>query len=69
MVAIVSKKDGKPREGRGFGRAELKKVALDNKKALRLGIPIDLRRKTVHEENIEKLKKYLKTIETSKAKN
>jgi large subunit ribosomal protein L13e len=64
--AVVFKRDGKPREGRGFSREELKKVSLDSGKALRLGIPIDLKRRTLHEENVEKLKEYLKTVEKPK---
>jgi len=64
IASVVFKKDGKPKEGRGFSREELKKVALDSKKALRLGIPIDLRRRTLHEENVKVLNEHLKTVKT-----
>ena len=63
------KKDGKSKEGRGFSKEELRKVALDFKKALKLGIPVDSKRRTVHEENVEALKEYvgsLKKAETRK---
>ncbi|MGQ9564967.1 MAG: ribosomal protein L13e [Candidatus Bathyarchaeales archaeon] len=63
VYAIVLKKNGKLKKGRGFSREELRRVALDYAKALRLRIPVDLRRKTLHEENIERLKEYLKTVE------
>jgi len=66
VYAVVLKKNGKPRKGRGFSREELRRVALDYAKASRLRIPVDLRRKTLHEENVEKLKEYLKTVEKPK---
>ena len=47
------------REGRGFSLAELNKVGLNFKKAIKLGIPIDKRRKSCHEENVHTLKKLL----------
>lgn len=48
----VLKKGGKPRDGRGFSRSELKQVGSYPKEALRLRIPLDVRRKTAHEENV-----------------
>jgi large subunit ribosomal protein L13e len=65
ITAVVFKKNGKPKEGRGFSKEELKKTALDCKKALRLGIPIDLKRRTLHEENVEVLKEYLKSLKSA----
>ncbi|OYT39985.1 MAG: 50S ribosomal protein L13e [Desulfurococcales archaeon ex4484_58] len=50
------------REGRGFSRGELEAVGLDFKKALKLGLRIDKRRKSVHEWNIKALKEYLEKL-------
>lgn len=64
MTAIkpmVFKKGGKQRYGKGFSREELKNAGLCLKEALRLGIPVDSRRRTVHEENINVIKKFLKS--------
>jgi large subunit ribosomal protein L13e len=47
------------REGKGFSLLELKTVELTAGKAKKMGIPVDLRRKTSHEENIETLKEFL----------
>ncbi len=62
LTPILRKDAGKkPRRriGRGFSKGELEAVGLDFKKALKMGIPIDKRRKTVHEWNIEKLRNFL----------
>jgi len=59
MKPTVFKKGGKRRSGKGFSREELKKAGLSLKEALRLGIPIDSRRRTVHEDNINAVKKFL----------
>jgi len=58
IQAVVWRKT-KERKARGFSRAELKEVDLSLKDALKLGIPIDKRRRTKHEENVETLRKNL----------
>jgi ribosomal protein L13E len=58
---IIFKKDGKKRCGKGFSREELKKARLSLREALKLSIPIDSRRKTIHEENVNTIKKFLKS--------
>jgi large subunit ribosomal protein L13e len=68
----VFKKGKKQRCGRGFSREELKKAGLNVKEALRLHVPIDSRRRTVHEENVEAIKNFLgskKPISKSKRKS
>jgi len=56
---MVARKDGKMRFGKGFSKGELKEAGVDFKQALRLTIPVDLRRKTRHEENVSALKQRL----------
>jgi ribosomal protein L13E len=55
----VFKKGGKQRYGKGFSREELKKAGLSFKQALKLGLPIDSKRRTTHEENVEVIKTFL----------
>ncbi len=50
------------RVGRGFSKGELEAVGLDFKTAMKLGLRIDKRRRSVHEWNIQALKEYLKKI-------
>jgi large subunit ribosomal protein L13e len=59
MRPRVLKQRGKQRAGRGFSREELKKAGSSLKEAFRLGLPVDARRKTVHEENVEAVKAFL----------
>ncbi len=50
------------RRGRGFSRQELAEAGLSVEKARRLGIPVDLRRRSKHEWNIKILQEYLKSL-------
>lgn len=53
----------KTRIGRGFSISELKAVGLNVKRAKRLGLKIDVRRRTSHEVNVNVLKEFLKSIQ------
>ena len=55
----ILKQDGEQRLGRGFSREELKRAGSNLKEAVKLGVPVDDKRKTVHEENIEAVKTFL----------
>jgi len=69
IKAKIFKKGGKKRCGKGFSREELKKVRLSLREAVKLSIPIDSRRKTIHEENVNTIKRFLKSKKkTSKPK-
>ena len=54
----ILKSDGKQRSGRGFSPEELRKAGLNPTEAKRLEIPVDKRRKTVHNQNVEAIKAY-----------
>jgi len=62
VQSAVRKKGSGTRGGRGFSRGELREGGVDLKQALKLGIPIDLRRKTKHEENVKTLKQHLRSL-------
>jgi len=63
---IVQKKNSRVREGKGFSRGELRAVGIDSKHALRLKIPIDLKRKTKHEDNVKTLEQHLQSLKPPK---
>ena len=46
------------REGRGFSLAEIQAAGLNAGEAQILGVPVDMRRKSSHEENVEILKDF-----------
>ncbi|MEM2941140.1 MAG: ribosomal protein L13e [Thermoproteota archaeon] len=48
------------RGARGFSLGELKEAGLTVNQAKRLGLPVDLRRRSKNEENVKKLKEHLK---------
>ncbi len=52
----ILKPDDRKRVGRGFSREELKKAGVNLQEARRIELPIDFRRRTAHEENVEKIK-------------
>lgn len=47
------------RDGRGFSEGEVRELGLTVTEARLLGVPVDDRRKSVHRENVEKLRQYL----------
>ncbi|MEM2342281.1 MAG: ribosomal protein L13e [Candidatus Bathyarchaeia archaeon] len=59
MIKAIVYRGMRRRAGKGFSKEELKAVNLSFKEALKLGLPINARRRTVHKENIESLKNYL----------
>lgn len=50
------------REGRGFSLGELKVAGISLQEAKKLGLRIDKRRRSTHQENVEALKKYLEEV-------
>jgi ribosomal protein L13E len=55
----VFKNDGKQRFGRGFSREELKKAGSSLKEAVKLGLLVDDKRKTGHDQNVDTAKTFL----------
>ena len=59
ITPIVESGD-RVREGKGFSLGELEAVELTAGNAKKMGIPVDTKRGTSHDENIETLKEFLK---------
>jgi ribosomal protein L13E len=54
----ILKPDKRQRRGRGFSREELKKAGVNLQEARLIELPIDMRRRTAHDENVEAVKAY-----------
>ena len=53
---VIIKQNGNRRPGKGFSPDEIKEAGLDAGSARKLCVPVDRKRRTSHEENIEALK-------------
>ena len=56
IKATITKRNGKKSTSRGFSLTELQKAGLTKQDAKQMGIPLDAKRKSAHDENIETLK-------------
>ncbi len=55
---MILKQDETQRKGRGFSPNELEKAGVNKLQARQLGLPVDYRRKTAHDENVETIKSH-----------
>lgn len=62
----VKKKGGEKRRGRGFSRGELRQAGITIGQALRVGLSVDVRRRTVHDENVKLVQQQLGRLEPMK---
>ena len=56
MKAVITKQNGKQSIGRGFSLSELEKAGLNKQDAKKIGIPLDIKRKSLHDENVATIK-------------
>ncbi len=62
----IQRENGKTKSGKGFSPNELAKAGINKLQAKELGLPVDYRRKTAHESNIEALKAHAKPAAAKK---
>ncbi len=62
----ILKPNGKQKPGRGFSPNELAKAGVNRLQARQMGLPVDYRRRTAHEDNIASLKSHAKTAVQAK---
>ncbi len=56
IKAIITKHGGKTKPSKGFSPSELKEAGLTMQDARQIGIPMDIKRKSRHDENVATLK-------------
>ncbi len=52
----ITKQNGKQSIGKGFSPNELKEAGINNQLAKQIGLPVDRKRKSTHDENIQTVK-------------
>lgn len=57
---IISKRNGKQKQGKGFSLNELKAAGVNKQQAKLAGLPVDIRRRSEHNENVEAIKAHTK---------
>jgi len=58
IKATIIRQNGRKAESRGFSLSELKNAGLTKQDAMKIGIPLDTKRKSAHDENVETLKSH-----------
>ncbi|MDR0372285.1 MAG: ribosomal protein L13e [Nitrososphaerota archaeon] len=56
----ILKPNGKQKQGKGFSLNELKAAGISKQQAQKAGLPVDVRRKSQHDQNIEAIKAHIK---------
>ncbi len=56
----VTNQKGKQKSGKGFSPDELKAAGVTKQQARQAGLPVDMRRKSSHEENVKAIKAHTK---------
>jgi large subunit ribosomal protein L13e len=56
LKAIITKQNGKQKNGQGFSPNELKEAGVNKQQAKQMGIRIDIKRKSTHKENVDCIK-------------
>ncbi len=60
----ILKTNEKQRLGKGFSRRELKKAGINLLEARQIELPVDFRRRTTHDGNVEAIKAYAEHVKT-----
>jgi len=59
MISPIVRRGAKTRTGRGFSLGELAEAGLNAGEARHLGAPVDLNRRTIYAENVERLRAWV----------
>ena len=69
LKIVITKQNGKQSIGQGFSPNELKEAGVNKQQAKQMGIRVDVKRKSTHQENVDCIKAHAKaTPQTKKPK-
>ena len=60
----ITKQNGRQSEGKGFSPNELKEAGINKQQAKQMCLPVDLKRKSTHKENVDCIKAHAQKTET-----
>lgn len=56
----IIKRNGKQKLGKGFSPDEIKQAGISIQKAKQMSLPVDKKRKSIHDDNVKSLKEHAK---------
>ncbi len=65
IKVVITKHNKKQNIGKGFSTTELEKAGVNKQQAKQIGLPVDVKRKSAHDQNIATIKEH---AEKAKAK-
>ncbi len=58
IKVVITKHNKKQSLGKGFSTTELEKAGVNKQQAKQIGLPVDVKRKTAHDENVAAIKQH-----------
>jgi large subunit ribosomal protein L13e len=59
IKAVITKHNKKKSTGKGFSPTELKNAGVNKQQARKIGLPVDVKRKSAHDENVACIKSHV----------
>ena len=65
LKIVITKQNGKQSIGQGFSSNELKEAGVSKQQAKQIGLRVDAKRKSMHQENVDCIKAHVKATPKS----
>ena len=67
IKVVITKHNKKQSIGKGFSTTELEKACVNKQQAKQMGLPVDVKRKSAHDENIACIKEFAEKAKAAAA--
>jgi large subunit ribosomal protein L13e len=67
IKVVITKHNKKQNIGRGFSPTELEKAGVNKQQAKQIGLPVDVKRKSAHDQNIATIKEHAEKAKAAAA--
>ena len=68
IKVVITKHNKKQNIGKGFSPTELEKAGVNKQQAKQIGLPVDVKRKSAHDQNIATIKEHAEKAKAKKHK-